>query len=151
MAMVRFRNNVWSPAEEMGRLQREINDLFDFPEVFPRRGLFDRATSPALDLVETEEGYTVFCDLPGMEQKDLELSVASNVLTIKGERKAAENAKESKVYRNETWSGTFQRTLAIPSAVDANKIEAELKNGVLSVHLPKREEDKPKQIELKVK
>ena len=151
MAVIRWKNDVWRPAEELNRLQSEINNLFDFSEPFTRRGLFDRATSPALDLVESEDGFTVYCDLPGMDQKDLEVSVASNVLTIKGERRAADRGKGAKVYRNETWSGTFQRTLAIPSAVGTDKIEAEFKDGVLAVHLPKREEDKPKQIELKVK
>lgn len=150
MAIIRWKNDVWRPAEELRRLQSNINELFDIPEMFPRRGIFDRTTSPALNMLETAEGYVVYCDLPGMNEKSLELSVASNILTIKGERKSLEKAKESKVYRNETWEGTFQRTLAMPSPVDSDKIEAELKDGVLKVILPKREEDKPKQIELKV-
>jgi len=150
MAIVRWKNDVWRPAEELRRLQSEINDLFEFPEVFPGRGIFDRAASPALDMLETEDGYVVYCDLPGISEKNLELSVASNVLTIKGERRCPEIGKDSKVYRDETWEGTFQRTIAIPSAVNNEKIEAELKNGVLRVFIPRREEDKPKQIELKV-
>ncbi len=151
MAIIRWKNDVWRPAEELRRLQSEINDLFDLPETFPGRGLFDRAISPALDMLETEDGYVVYCDVPGMNEKSLDLSVASGILTIKGERKNADRGKDSKVYRNETWEGTFQRTLAIPSPVDTNSIEAELKDGVLKVFLPKRAEDKPKQIELKVK
>jgi HSP20 family protein len=151
MAVVRWKNDVWRPAEELRRLQSNINDLFDLPELFPRRGLFDRPTSPPLDMLETEEGYMVLCDLPGIDEKSLELSVASNVLTIKGERRSVEKERESKVYRNETWEGSFQRTLAIPSPVAGDNITAELKDGVLKVVLPKREEDKPKQIELKVK
>lgn len=150
MAIIRWKNNVWSPAVEMQRLQKEINDLFDFQDVFSGRGLFDGTTSPALDMVETTEGFHIYCDLPGMADKDLEVNVASNVLTIKGERKSSEKNKESKIYRNETWEGSFQRTVAIPSQIDADKIDAELKNGVLRVFLPKREEDKPKQIQLKV-
>ncbi len=150
MAIIRWKNDVWRPAEEMRRLQNEINELFDVSDVFPGTGIFDRPTSPALDMVETEDGYVVYCDLPGMDEKSLELSVASNVLTIKGERNSPNIGKDSKVYRDETWQGVFQRTLAMPSAVDNNKIEAELKNGVLKVFVPKREEDKPKQIELKV-
>ena len=150
MAIIRWKNDVWRPAEELQRLQTEINDLFDFPEVFSGRGIFDRTTSPSLDMLETEEGYVVYCDLPGVSEKNLELSVASNVLTIKGERKSPEIGKDSKVYRDETWEGVFQRTLAIPSAVNNEKIEAELKNGVLRIVIPKREEDKPKQIELRV-
>jgi HSP20 family protein len=135
----------------MQRLQRDINELFTFPDTFTNRGIFDRSTSPPLDLVESDDGYTVLCDLPGMDQKDLELSVTSNVLTIKGERKSGNKGKDTKVYKNETWEGSFQRTLSIPSPINADKIDAELSNGVLRVFLPKREEDKPKQIELKVK
>jgi HSP20 family protein len=150
MAILRWRNDVWRPAEELRRLQNDINELFDLPEVFPGRGIFDRTTSPALDMLESENGYVVYCDLPGMDEKSLELSVASNVLTIKGERKSPEIGKDSKVYRDETWQGVFQRTLAMPSPVDSDNIEAELKNGVLRIFVPKREEDKPKQIELKV-
>ncbi|MBN1686349.1 MAG: Hsp20/alpha crystallin family protein [Spirochaetales bacterium] len=151
MAIIRWRNDVWRPAEELRRLQNEINDLFDLPEVFPGRGIFDRSTSPALDMLETDEGYTIYCDLPGMDKKSLELSVTSNVLTIKGERKPRQLGRDAKVFRNETWEGVFQRTLAVPSAVDNEKIEAELKDGVLKIFLPRREEDKPKQIELKVR
>ncbi len=150
MAIIRWKNDVWRPAEELQRLQSEINSLFDFPEVFPGRGIFDRTTSPPLDMMETEDGYVVYCDLPGMDEKSLELSVASNVLTIKGERKSPEVGKDAKIYRDETWEGAFQRTLALPSPVDNDKIEAELRDGVLKVLIPKREEDKPKQIELKV-
>lgn len=151
MAFVRWKNDVWRPAEELERLQNEITELFDLPEVFPGRGLFDRATSPALDLVEATEGYFVYCDLPGLEEGEVEISIASNVLTIKGERKNPSQEGEVKTYKNETWEGTFQRTLAIPSRVDADKIDAHLKDGVLTIFLPRREEDKPKQIDLKVK
>jgi HSP20 family protein len=150
MAIIRWKNDVWRPTEDLKRLQNEINELFDLPDVFPGRGIFDRTTSPALDMVETADGYIVYCDLPGMDGKSLELSVASNVLTIKGERKRADYGKDSKVYRDETWVGAFQRTLALPSPVNNEKIEAELKDGVLKVSIPRREEDKPKQIELKV-
>jgi len=151
MAIIRWNNDVWRPAEEMKRLQNDINELFDFPALFPGRGIFDRATSPALDMLETEEGFVIYCDLPGMDEKNLDLSVASGVLTIKGERKNPAPGKDAKMYRNELWEGVFQRTLALPSPVATDKIEAELKDGVLRVFLPKREEDKPKQIELKVK
>jgi len=79
MALIRWRNDVWRPAEELRRLQSEINELFDFQDVFPGRGIFDRSISPALDMLETEDGFVVYCDLPGMTEKGLELSVASNV------------------------------------------------------------------------
>ena len=150
MAVIRWRNDVWSPTEQLNRLQNEINDLFEFP-FQSRRGIFDRASSPSLDLIETDDGFVVYCDLPGATEGDIDVSLASDVLTVKGERKPTPRSDKSKVYRNEMWSGTFQRTISIPSLVDAESVEAELKNGVLRVYLPKREEIKPKQIELKVR
>jgi HSP20 family protein len=151
MAIVRWRDNVWDPMDEIQRLQTSINDLFDFPRFPTRRGLFDRAMSPAIDVTENDDGYTVSCDLPGVKQKDVSLSIASNVLTIKGEKKGEFRKEGRNVFRKETWEGSFQRTISLPTEVDSGKVEAELKDGVLKITLPKREEVKPKQIELKVK
>ena len=151
MAIIRWNNDVWSPTEEMERLQREINDLFSLPEYPSRRGIFDRSISPPMDLIETEDGFVVYCDLPGIDEKQVSVSVTPGVLTIKGERTAEPKGAKTKVYRSETWEGRFQRTLAIPSQVDTGAIDARLVNGLLRIQLPKREEHKPKQIELKVK
>ena len=151
MAIVRLRNDVWDPLDEIERLQAGINELFDFPRFPTRRGLFDRSMSPAIDVTENDEGYAVTCDLPGVDRKDINLSLASNVLTIKGEKKEESKTEGREVYRKETWGGSFQRTISLPTEVDSGKIEAELKDGVLRITLHKREEVKPKQIELKVK
>jgi len=151
MAIVRWSNNVWDPMSEVERLQSEINDLFDLPRFPTRRGIFDRAMSPAVDVVEGDDAYTLYCDLPGIDQKDVDLSIASNVLTIKGEKKDEAKSKARRIYRRETWEGSFQRTISLPTEVDSGKVNAELKDGVLTITLPKREETKPKQIELKVK
>ena len=91
------------------------------------------------------------CELPGLEQKDIDVTIASNVLTIKGQRKNEWEEKRGKVYRKESWSGSFQRTLPLPTSVDGEKIKAELKDGILTITLPKREEAKPKQIAVNVK
>ena len=151
MAIIRWRDNVWDPADEMQRIQSSINDLFDFPRFPTRRGLFDRAMSPAVDVTENDDGYAVSCDLPGVKQKDISISIASNVLTIKGEKKEELKKEGRKIFRKETWEGSFQRTISLPAEVDSSKVEAELKDGVLTITLPKREEVKPRQIELKVK
>jgi HSP20 family protein len=135
----------------LDRLQREISQLFDYPDAKPGRGIFDRAASPALDLVETDDGFEIYCDLPGIAEKDLELSITNGVVTIKGERKPSDKVEGTKTYRSELWAGSFQRTLSLPSQVDAEKVSAELSNGVLHISVPKLEEVKPKQIELKVK
>jgi HSP20 family protein len=142
----RNRNNVWDPVGELDRIRREIDEMFDpAARRFFSDGLFDREFSPAMDVVENEDGFLVSVDLPGVDRKDLEISVADNVLTIKGEK------KESKLYRKETWEGSFQRTLSLPHGVDANKIDAKMRDGVLAISLPKKEEAKPKQIAVNVK
>jgi HSP20 family protein len=82
--------------------------------------------------------------------KDLEVNIANNVLTIKGEKKDSREVKDAKVYRQESWFGSFQRTLSLPDIVDPDKIEAVMKDGVLKITLPKKEEVKPKQIAVKV-
>jgi len=150
MNLMRRRNQNYESLSEFDRLQREINRLFDFDATPDYTGLFDRTVSPAIDVVETGDDYLVLCDLPGVEQKDVEMSIESNILTIKGEKKLARENKNSKIFRSESWSGSFQRTLSLPNTVDAGRIEAELKDGVLRVRLPKREEVKPKQIAVKV-
>jgi HSP20 family protein len=85
-----------------------------------------------------------------VELKDLDLSIANNVLTIKGQKKDERESKDAKVYRQESWAGSFQRTLSLPNTVDPEKIEAVMKDGVLTVVLPKKEEVKPKQITVKI-
>jgi HSP20 family protein len=148
----RNRNNVWDPVGELDRIRREIDEMFDpAARRFFSDGLFDREFSPAMDVVENEDGFLVSVDLPGVDRKDLEISVADNVLTIKGEKKDHRENKESKLYRKETWEGSFQRTLSLPHGVDANKIDAKMRDGVLAISLPKKEEAKPKQIAVNVK
>lgn len=152
MAISRWRRDgLIDPVAEMEQLQSDINQLFDFNSDDSVTGLFDRSVAPAMDVEETPEEFRVSCDLPGVEQKDLELSIANNILTIKGKKKARAASEGARVYRDEIWSGDFQRTLSLPNAADPEKISAELKNGVLTVTLPKREEVKPKQISVNVK
>jgi HSP20 family protein len=150
---------MWDPASELDRIRREIDEMFDpaarrfFSQDPWGYGLFDREVSPAMDMVENEDGFLVSVDLPGVEKKDLEISVADNVLTVKGEKKAASEKKDenSRFYRKESWEGSFQRTISLPQGVDAAKIDAKMHDGVLQISLPKREEAKPKQIAVSVK
>ncbi len=147
MAIIRWNQGFPDPFREMERIQEEINRLFNFSRIPESAGIFDRAVSPAIDIVENNDSFIVTSDLPGVKPGDLEISVTENVLTIKGEKKA-ENEK-ARVYRKETWEGSFQRTVSMPMSVDADKVEASLKDGVLTLVLPKREEHKPKQISVK--
>jgi HSP20 family protein len=132
-------------------LQDEINNLFDFGPDDRPSGLFERDFLPSIDISEDENEIGVRCDLPGVDKKDIDISFSGNSLIIKGEKKGGEEKKDSRYYRKESWSGSFQRNITLPDGVDADKARAELKNGVLSVRLPKKEEVKPKQISVDVK
>ena len=151
MAIMRRPTDVYDPFRELRVLQNEINDLFNFDRSPGTAGLFDRSFSPALDVTESEDAFTVRAELPGLSEKDIDVSIASNVLTLRGEKKEDKERKTGKVYRRETWSGSFQRTLSLPLSVDAGNVKADLKDGVLTLVLPKREEAKPKQITVKTK
>ena len=152
MNLIKWKNNdIFDPISEFDRLQQEINKLFDFERTPLNTGLFERRFSPAIDILETEEEFKITCDLPGVEEKDLDLSLAGNVLTLKGSKEEAKESKEAKVYRRETWSGNFQRTVSLPETIDPDTIQAELKNGLLTLRIKKRDEVKPKQIPIKIK
>ena len=118
-------------------------------QVFGKTEWFDRAWAPAVDFRETPDAFVIEADLPGVNKEEIVVSVEDDVLTIKGERKQERNETEKGCCRHERVHGTFQRSIAIPGAFDADNIVAGYKDGVLRVSLPKREEDKPKQIEVK--
>jgi len=149
MDLVRWnqRGNL-NPMDEFDRLQEEINKLFNLD--YQSSGIFDRTASPAVDVIEKDDSVVVRCDMPGVKKDNLDLSLARNILTIKGEKKSEDHENESKNYRNETWSGIFQRTISLPDSVDPEKVEASLRDGVLELVIGKREEVKPRQIDVKV-
>jgi len=150
MAIIRWKDrDLYDPWNNFKALQKEINNLFEVDPFQVSTGLFDRSFSPAIDAVEDANEYTITCELPGLDQKEIDVSIASNVLTIKGEKKLEE--KKGKYYKRESWAGSFQRTLPLPVQVDAEKIRAELKDGILTIVLPKKEEVKPKQIAVNIK
>jgi HSP20 family protein len=106
--------------------------------------------NPPVDIIEDKDGLVLKAELPGMDKKDIEVRVENNVLTLQGERKRESETKEDGYYRCERAYGTFSRSFSLPTSVDTSKIGAEYKDGVLSVSLPKAEEAKPKQIDVKV-
>lgn len=139
---------IWRPFEN---LRREVDRLFeDFDGGFwrtPASSLFEGtparkrgAGAPAADIVERDKDYQVTVELPGMEQKDLELKVSNDFLTIKGEKRAEKKETEKGYYLSERSYGAFQRSFTLPTGVDADRIEADFKNGVLTVTLPKKPE-----------
>lgn len=140
--------DLWDAFEDFrGEMGRRL-DLFDRPEA---TGLFDRTMAPAVDVVETGEEFLIVADLPGVDRKDLELSVTGSLLSIKGEKKGDPGTEKRKIFRKETWAGSFARTIDLPADIDADKVSAELADGVLSVRVPKREEAKTKLVNVTVR
>ena len=110
-----------------------------------------RSTYPAMDIVEQENEIIVSAELPGMKKEDVKITFVKNVLAISGERKPVELSEKAKVLLKETQSESFDRSVRLGYEIDSAKISAEMSNGILTITLPKAEEAKPKQIEVKVK
>lgn len=136
-------------------LRREIDRLFDdfnggfwrspfrgsLFDVTPfRRGSADLTALPAVDVSETDKAYEINADLPGMDEKNVEVKVANGILTIKGEKRDEKEEKQKDYYMRERSFGSFERSFQVPDNVDGEKIEASFKKGVLSVTLPKKAE-----------
>lgn len=106
--------------------------------------------SPVADISETDDEYLVRAELPGVERKDVKVSLEEGVLTIEGERKQEKEEKGRRMHRIERFYGGFSRRFSLPDDADANLIRAETKDGVLNVHIPKSKVLKPKAVEIKV-
>jgi HSP20 family protein len=148
MALVRRRDRQGAP---LTRLQDEMNDLFGrFFEDWPLAGLTRTGSWwPALDISERDDAVVLQAEVPGMKPEDIDISVQNNHLTLSGEKKETDERKEGEFYHSERRYGTFRREIALPSGVDADKVEAKYRDGVLTVTLPKSEEAKPRKIEVK--
>ena len=105
--------------------------------------------SPAVEISESNEEIVLTAEVPGLEEKDIHLSVEDRFLSLSGER-SVEKKEDCDCLRSERWYGKFSRTFRLPEVADVNNIRAELKSGVLTITVPKKEEAKPKQIEVKV-
>jgi HSP20 family protein len=137
----------WRPLGEMTSLRREMDRLLErfFGEV-PGAELQGGTWQPRLDMAETKDMLTITAELPGLESKDLDVSVSGDVLTIKGEKKQEKEEKDEQRHIVERSYGAFVRMVRLPTAVAQDKIKASFKNGVLTVSLPKTEEAKPQAI-----
>lgn len=150
-AMTSGRQEPWHP---MDRLRRQIDQLFsDFGQpgaspfgrsLFEFEPLLSRApmgqTMPAVDISEKPDAFEICAELPGMDEKDIEIKLANGTLTIKGEKKSEREEKDKDYHYSERSYGAFQRSFTLPPDVDAEQIQANFSKGVLSLHLPKRPE-----------
>lgn len=146
MAIVR-----WEPFRDLLSLQERMNRLFD-ESYRSRTGEDDWALggswAPAVDIYEHENNIVLKAELPGVDPKDVDIRLENNTLTLRGERKFDSDVKKENYHRVERAYGSFTRSFTLPTIVDQNNIKAEFKDGVLRVTLPKREEARPKQIQI---
>ncbi|GAB4291560.1 MAG: Hsp20/alpha crystallin family protein [Myxococcota bacterium] len=147
----------WQPFGRYGMQVSDIDRMFermfdDFWSTGLRKGIEDKmvAWSPSVDIEELEDKIVVRADLPGMERNEIKVSVEKDTLSISGERKTMSEEKNERYTRVERSYGSFCRTFALPTNVEAAKIEAVYKDGVLTLTLPKKEKEQPKLVEIKV-
>ena len=140
----RFRKpSIW---QEMDQLQREMNRLFDSSS----RGRVVSAPSyPAINIWTNDEGMLISAEMPAVQPDDINIDVNADALSISGDRKPHEVAKEAIFHRRERSYGSFSRTIQLPFMVDTNKVEASFRNGILMISMPRAEADKPKKITIK--
>jgi HSP20 family protein len=138
----------WDPLRDFARIQDEMARLFD--DRVGRASGESVGWTPACDIFEDEEGVTLRFELAGVDPKDVDIRYENGVLTLKGERKIEREEKQDNYHRVEMRYGTFTRAFSLPGTLDAEKIQATSKHGVLTVHLPRKAEAKPRTIQVKV-
>lgn len=134
--------NAWN---QLTTLRDEINRLFDVPAAETESEVFN-TWAPAMDLYEDKDNLVLRAELPGLKKEDIDVSLHEGTVTVSGERKNEKKYEEAETSREERFYGRFQRTLTLPKPVDAAKVTAAYKDGILTVTLPKTDEAKPRQI-----
>jgi HSP20 family protein len=141
--------NRWEPLSGTATLHEQLNRMFG--EGFNRQEESNLTTwAPVVDIMETEHELVVKADLPDIDSKDLDIRVENNILTIRGERKFEKQVSDGDYLRVERAYGSFARSFSLANTVNSEAIKADYHNGVLTLHIPKREEAKPKQIKVNV-
>ena len=140
----------WTPFKQLSSLRDEIDRLFESPAW--REGTqFSSGWIPPVDVFEDKDNLVVKAELPGMKRENIEISLHDGVLTLSGERKSEEKHSDAETYRSERFLGRFQRTVTLPTTVNADKVQATYKDGVLTITLPKADDAKPRRIEINTK
>ena len=138
----------WNPWNDVSLIRNRINSLFTDPFLPDLTGIetWQSTLTPAVDIFEKDDKLVIKAELPGMDRNDIQLDVKNDVLTLRGERKHEHEVKEDRFYRKEISRGSFVRSFALPGDVEAEKISAEFKDGILTGEVPRPERRKPKQI-----
>lgn len=148
MAIVKY-----NPFRELRTMQDQMNRMLDMAwnREFGEE-LKEGVWQPPVDIYEDETSVVIKAEVPDVDQKDIEVKIENNTLTLRGERKHASEIRKENYYRVERYFGQFQRSFSLPQSIDQDKVEASCDKGILTITLPKREETpKPKQISVKVK
>lgn len=143
MALIR-----WQPFQEIDALQREMNRLFDdalAPSMRRENGL---TFMPAAELKETDEAVHLKLEVPGLESKDLDIQVTADSVSISGERRSETKTEEKGVFRSEFRYGRFERVIPLPTRIDNQKVQANYKDGILTLTLPKMEDERRKAVKV---
>jgi HSP20 family protein len=142
----------WDPFREFSTLQDRMNRLFreSYGPEARDESLTTSQFAPPVDVYEDEHNVVLKVEVPGIDEKDIDVRVENNVLTVHGERKVEKEEKEENFRRIERQYGSFTRTFTLPSTVDAEKIQADYDKGILKIVLPKKAEAKPKSIKVNV-
>lgn len=140
----------WTPFRDLEQMRREMDRLWDsFFERRPSRGEGVSEWLPMLDILESKGEYIIKVELPGIDPKEIEISLTNDLLTIKGEKKQEKGEEEAIIFSERTF-GPFNRTVRLSRPVQSDKINASFKNGLLTITLPKTEEAKKKEIKINV-
>ena len=139
-----------SPFAELNRMQRDVEDMFErfFGEAGTSSGTA-AMFAPPLDVIDRGNEIVVRADLPGLTREDIEIHVEDGMLTVRGEREEQREENKDNYRWSERWEGAFMRTIPLPTEVERDKIQAEFRNGVLEIRIPKKKEAAPKKIEIK--
>ena len=142
----------WDPFRELSALQERMNRLFQESAGSGAETSLTTAGAfiPPVDVYEDEHGLRLKLEVPGIEEKDLDIRIENNVLSVRGERKFEKEEKEENFHRIERRYGSFVRSFSLPTTVDQESVSADYKNGVLSLGLTKKAEAKPKQIKVNI-
>ena len=155
MSLIRYQSpemTTWPSFDRWVDLRDELNNLFDLPMMgnFARQGQLFSGWTPALDLYQTADNVVAVVEVPGMRKEDIDISLHDGMLTIAGERTSVANDGGENAERTERFSGKFRRSISLPARVDAGKVSATYKDGILTVTLPKAEDAKPKKVEVSI-
>ncbi len=154
MSLIRYQSpemSSWPSFDRWATLRDEMNSLFDLPSMgnFARQAQLFSGWTPTLDFYQDDDNVVAVVEVPGMRKEDIDISLHDGMLTIAGERQSSLGEGEN-AERTERFSGKFRRSVTLPTRVDAGKVSATYKDGILTVTLPKAEEAKPKKVEVTI-